>query len=532
MTHFLNKVLGELKSNKKLNSNPLVKMLVESTNKSIALGENPHKVYTDLKRGVFSINEQVKIEALKTLVGQIKKAETTPEAKVEAIAKEVNLKAKLKAVKESITYSNPIVKVELDIFESKLEGGAPDFYLCPQFMHILEKHSYDKTFNKVLLETRKYIETNEAKLHMLYAIYEMDSVNSPIYAGVSNSLKEMLINRQYTADSLKLKYGSSIPLITNLIGNLRLIESKKSGDFTLGEGNGDTQVDNLVAPMISTKDGMIIYLDNRFLSIRESKGLLGCESVVHVNSNYKIAELDPNYVKKNLSSFYSICEAYATLGFTKTQDGLGVESKSLRNIKIGLKLNEKRNLDLYVNDRLADSSKEAQQTLAFATSLQTIQNKQLINTVLENSNKVFNFEFIKTLTNHRLGREAMVAKLDKDYFICEKLNQVEHQWKKMTPNQLYNYIKESFNYDIRPIFGEKISSSEIKIGKIEARKKEILVEVEKLEESVQKLKLATQNKELDTNGVKKLDLIRESIEAMINTLKEEYISIDLVKQEI
>ena len=196
--------------------------------------------------------------------------------------------------------------------------------------------------------------------------------------------------------------------------------------------------------------------------------------MVHVNSNYKIAELDPNYVKKNLSSFYSICEAYATLGFTKTQDGLGVESKSLRNIKIGLKLNEKRNLDLYVNDKLADSSKEAQQTLAFATSLQTVQNKQLINTVLENSNKVFNFEFIKTLTNHRLGREAMVAKLDKDYFICEKLNQVEHQWKKMTPNQLYNYIKESFNYDIRPIFGEKISSSEIKIGKIEARKKEIL----------------------------------------------------------
>ena len=72
MTHFLNKVLGELKSNKKLNSNPLVKMLVESTDKSIALGENPHKVYTDLKRGVFTINEKVKIEALKTLVGQIK----------------------------------------------------------------------------------------------------------------------------------------------------------------------------------------------------------------------------------------------------------------------------------------------------------------------------------------------------------------------------------------------------------------------------------------------------------------------------
>jgi hypothetical protein len=532
MTHFLNKVLGELKSNKKLNSNPLVKMLVESTDKSIALGENPHKVYTDLKKGLYSINEQVKLDALKPLIGQIKKAETTPEAMVEAIAKEVNLKSKIKSLKESITYTNPIVKGELDIFEAKLDGGAPEFYLCPQFISILEKHSYDKTFSKVLDETIKYVETNEAKLHMLYAIYEMDSVNSPIYAGVSNSLKEMLINKQYTADSLKLKYGNSIPLITNLVSNLRLIESKKTGAFTLLEGNGDTEVNNLVAPMLSTKDGMIIYLDNRFLSIRESKGLLGYESNIHINSNYKIAELDPNYIRKNLSSFYSICEAYATLGFTKTQDGLGVESKSLRNIKIGLKLNEKRALDLYVNDKKADSSKEAQQTIAFATSLQTVQNKQLINLVLENSNKVFNFEFIKTLTNHRLGKEIMVAKLNNDYFVCEKLNQVEHSWKKMTPNQLYTYVKEAFSYDIRPVFGEKISESEVKINKIESRKKDIIVEVGKLEESVEKLKVATQNKDLDFDGVKKLDKIRESIESMINTLKEEYVAIDLVKQEI
>jgi hypothetical protein len=46
------------------------------------------------------------------------------------------------------------------------------------------------------------------------------------------------------------------------------------------------------------------------------------------------------------------------------------------------------------------------------------------------------------------------------------------------------------------------------------------------------LKVATQNKDLDFDGVKKLDKIRESIESMINTLKEEYVAIDLVKQEI
>jgi hypothetical protein len=259
---------------------------------------------------------------------------------------------------------------------------------------------------------------------------------------------------------------------------------------------------------------------------------MGSESKIHINSNYKITEIDPNYVKKNISSFYSVCEAYATLGFEKSQDGLGVETKALRNVRIGLKLNENRELDLYVNGARPNSIEEAQASIAHATSLQTTQNKILINTVLENSNQIFNFEFIKNISNDRLGREAMIVKMDENYFVCEKKNQVEHEWSKMTPNQLYNYIKEGFAYDIRPIFGEKVSKAEQQIAKIEERKAEILIEVKKLEESVEKLKAATDNKDLEFNAIKKLDAIKESIESMINSLKDEYVAIDLAKQTI
>ena len=532
MTHFLDKIQAELKSNSKLNKNPLINILTESVDKSIALGENKHTIYLKLKNGLYSINEQSTIPELKILLDQIERSESTIDSKVSQIANSVGLKKHIKILKESISYTNPIIKSEIDLFESSLDSGKPEFYACVELAQILEKYKHDATFNSVLTSIHKYISSNESKLHMLYTIYEMDSLRSPVYSEVSATLKELLLNEQYSADILKLRFGNSIPLINNLISNLRITESKKNNAFTLGEGNGDTVVDNLIAPMVSTKDGMLIYLDNRFLSIRESKSLLGSESKIHINSKYKISEINPLYVRENLSDFYSICEAYANLGFEKSRDGLGVESKSLRNIKLGLKLNENRELDMYINGIKPETTDLAKLQIAQATALQTTQNKIFINKILENSSKIFNFEFIKSVTNHRLGKEILITKLDNDYYVCEKKNQVEHEWSKKTPNQLYSYILENFKYDIRPIFGEKISESEKKINTIESRKKQILVEVEKLEESVNKLKVAISIEDIELTKAKKLESIKESIEHMINSLKEEYVTLDLAKAEL
>lgn len=530
MTMFLNKVLTELKTNSVLSKKPLIKMLVESTDKSITLGENPHIVYKNLKNGLVSINKEIKSTALNTLIGQIKKSETSIETKVENVGKELNLKSKLGQIKKSHAYHNPTLTYAVDLFESKLNRGDQDFLYCSEFVNSFEKYSYDSQVSEAVNQVKKYVSENEPKLHMLYAIHEMDSMNSPVYAGVSNSLKELLLEGVFSADILKLKYGNSIPLVTNLINSLRLIESKNQKYFTLGEGNGDTIVSNLIAPMYSIKDGMVVYLDNRFLAIRESKKLLGTESKVHINSKYSISEINPTSVKEKMSDFYSICEAYVGLGFQRTFDGSGVESKSLRNVKFGLKLNETRTLDLQINGTQFNNVNEAKSNIAFATSLQPAQTQILINRLLENYSKIFNFEFIKVLTNDRRGKEVMVTKLDEKYYVCEKLNQVEHEWKELTPNQLFIYIKENFDYDIRPVFGEQISKVEKKITKIEERKKDILVEVKKIEESIEKLKVATSNKELDFNGIKKLTSIKESLEGMIVALKQEYVSLDLVKQ--
>ena len=107
MNEFLQKMLAELNSNKSVSSEPLVKMIVESANKSIALGENVALVSANLKTGLAYINETIKNPALSTLLTKFNESANTPEAKVTAIAKEVNLLAKITLLKESNAYSNP-----------------------------------------------------------------------------------------------------------------------------------------------------------------------------------------------------------------------------------------------------------------------------------------------------------------------------------------------------------------------------------------------------------------------------------------
>ena len=59
---------------------------------------------------------------------------------------------------------------------------------------------------------------------------------------------------------------------TNLVNSLKIIDSKDSGAFTLGQGNTDTIISNLIAPAIKSKDGSLItYADDRFMRISESK---------------------------------------------------------------------------------------------------------------------------------------------------------------------------------------------------------------------------------------------------------------------
>jgi hypothetical protein len=530
MKDFVNNVLSELKTNSVLKSEPLVKILTESIDKSISLGEPAVSIYKDLKGGIASINATVKSKHLKALLEQFNKIETTSESKTVLIAKKVNLSEKLYAIKKSKSGVNPIIKGQVDVFESYLNNGTPDFALCEGFIQFFSNHKYDAAIKKQVEKVQTYLVENRSELLFLNTIYSMDSMPNQQYSTVSSDLKKMLIAESYTSDILKLKYGTTVPLVNQLVNELRLVESQTLGYFTLGDGDSSTTVTNLITPATKAKDGMILYMDNRFVSIRESRGLTGKETNVYIDGTFKIAEIDPTYVKEKFPKFYKVAESFATLGFTKNVDGTSVDSSAIRNFNISFKTNEEKELDLYLNESKVSNLDEI--NLMEALSLESNEIKSRVITLFENSNNLFNFDFIKELTNDHTLSEAFVLKLTNDFYICEKLNSAEREWKKVDEYELYEFCMTKFNYDISPIFKTKIEEKVDSYKKIESAKNKISIDIEKLEETMEKLQKAISSPDLDSEATKKLSGIRESIEAKITSLKNDYVGIDLFKKEI
>jgi chromosome segregation ATPase len=89
-----------------------------------------------------------------------------------------------------------------------------------------------------------------------------------------------------------------------------------------------------------------------------------------------------------------------------------------------------------------------------------------------------------------------------------------------------------FQYDISNIFQSKIEETVESYKKIEAKKNEINVDIAKLSTVMEKLQAAISNPDLDSDAIKKLEGIRESVESTINSLKHDYVGLDLFKRDI
>lgn len=530
MKGFVDKILNELKSNTAINSEPLVKMLAESTDKSIALGESIQTVYSNLKSGVSAISSTLKNPILESLSTQFVKIEETDESKTRDIAKKVNLLDKLTAIKESKSGTNPIILSNIEIFENYLNTGVLDFVLCESFITAFAPHNYDSVIAKQIKSVEKYLNENRSSILLLNAVYSLDSMPNQNYSEVSADLKKMLINESYTSDILKIKYGTTVPVVNQLISDLRVVESQTTGYFTLGEGDSFTNIGNLITPATKAKDGLILYMDDRFISIRESRGLTGKETKIYIDDTFKIAEIDPSYVKEKFPKFYSVAESFATLGFKKNIDGTGVESNSIRNFNIGFKTNENRELDLYLNESKVSNIEDI--NLMEALVLEHTSIKEKVINLFENSKNLYNFDFIKELTNDRTLSEATVLKLNDEFYICEKLNAVERNWMKVDEHDLYEFCMTKFNYDISPIFKTQIDKKKDAYRKIEEKKQAISIDITKLEETMEKLQTAISNPDISSDAVKKLTGIRESIESTLTALKQDYVGLDLFKKDI
>lgn len=527
MKDFIQKVLTELNENEKINSNSLVKMVVESANKSISNRENTESIYKQIKNDLSKINEHLNDQTIGILLSQFDKNEETTDAIIERMAKMGDLKSEIASIKESTAVSNPVIAASIERFESMLESTA-EFKLYPSFINEFSKYSTEKSVQESVNAISKVLESNAEDLEVLFNIYEMSGIHSALYSGIIGDLKEMLVNESYSADIIDLKFGkTNLPMVKSLVNNLKVLESKRNGEFTLGAGDSNNLIQDVIAPTVSVSEGTIItYIDDRFMKVEESKDKVEGDNV-HINeAGFAISTVNPQEVKESHESFYSLCEAFARLGFK--QEGNSVVSNSIRNFNLGFAFNESKELEAYVNGTKIDKVEDI--NLSEALAMESSDVKKMVNTILENSQAILNLKFIKNISNIATLAESTVFELDGNFFLCKKVDSANREWSKVDENEMYIYFKENYNYDISNIYGAAINEAEEKIKDVEARKAIILENVSKLEGAVTEIQEALKSPKLQKGAIPKLEKLKEGIESNISALKEEFIQLDLTKK--
>jgi len=529
MRNFVDNVIVELNNDKELKANSLVKLVTESVSNSIAKGENPEKIYDKLKSSVLEINEHVGGAKLEKIVKSFEENENTVDSKLARLAKIGNLYEKLNSIKESTAYSNPLISQKVDSYINAINSGILEFTLYPRFTQEFESHIVEKVVELAINDIHRTIEENRKEFEVLFSINQMNSVpNSSAYESVCNYLKECLVTGKYSSDSINMKFKElNFPIVNALVENLKSIESEKSNVFSLGKGSVETKIDNVIAPATkSVNEGIILYHDDRFINISESSELTGNESNVHVNDGgFVISTLNADYVRENYSNFYSVCEAYARLGFKSSDANSGVESSLIRNFKMGFEINEENNLNLLINGEVVDNAEKV--NLSEALVMESNEINSLTKTMLNNLDSLSNFEFIKKASNSKTLKECTVFKLKDSYFLCENVNLSERNWKKVNSLELYEYFLGNYEYDIKNTFGTELTKQYRKRLKTEKKKFKVQENISKLEASVAKLDEALSHKGLDTSKISKLEKIKESLIDQINVFKEKYISLSV-----
>jgi hypothetical protein len=533
MKDFVNNVLNELKSDSGLNQNSLVKLVIESTDKSIVNQENYDHIYVQLKDSLNGVNEHLKNRKIDMLLSQFNKKERTTDSILNEMSKVANLQSKLNLIKESNAYSNPIIKSKVDNYETSLRSGSPEFKLYPSFINEFTQHIHESSVKSAVDQVINIVENKSTDFEVLNTIHIMNEANSrtPIYESIADALKKSLAENKYSADIINLMHGeSNLPLVTQLVNNLRVMEASKDGSFTLGAGNSDTNIKNTIAPSMRIKKGVLTYIDNRFIKISESTKLTGNETEVHINEGFTIATMDPEFIKAKFPRLYNVSEAFASLGFTQLTSKEGVESNSIRNFKLGLQVNESKGLDIYVNDNKIDGLNSINLTEALTMETPDVRNR--VQCVFENLSSIFAFEFIKNITNDRMLSEATVFELGGNYIVCNKPNSADRVWNQVDESEMSDFFNENFQYDISNIFATKIDEAIETKRKIEAAKAAILENINKLEGSVSKLDETIKTGDVDSSRVAELEKLKTSINESISKLKEDYINVDLAKSEV
>ncbi len=526
MKTFINKTLDAL-SKSDVSDNSLIKVLIESTNNSLNSNIGTSLTYENLKKGLTELNSHLKNEAVTNILEQFGKFEYSDENRIDELNREADLSSAIQTIKESDSYSNPIITQRVVMIEESLKRDA-EFTLYGKFVDMFKEFTHDDNIQESVVKISNYINNNVEKLMVLDAINNMKQSNTKMYESEIAGLSKMLAEGSYSSEAIRYRLNGELPILNSLLTRLSVIESRNAENFTLGAGNGICKISNNISPTLKTgKNTVLTYVDDKFMAISTKELKKG--NILSEAKSSRIYEMDANYIKDRYSSFYTLCESFYKMGFVETENG--IKSTALQNLVLEFKTDESGKLNIFINENLIENPSEYNFNEVLVMESSSIKN--VVKEVLNETSSIFNLEFIKTLTNQQTGKQIMVMELEGDYHICEKLNQVERVWKNdINEYKLHSYVLENFNYDISSIFQVKLDEHKSNVKSLTERKNIIESNIQKLEEQIEKIDVNLNSGEIDSKFFNQLEDIKEQLEFKINSLREEFVDCDLKKKEL
>lgn len=511
MNGLIQELTNELKTNTGINTSLAAHVVLESINNSVLLGIPSEEILENSLTTLERFAEELVNENLKEVVAKFKKLADKTTPSLSNMAKEAGIALKIKAIKESSIYSDPTMKHRIAILEQAV-ASTPEYRIIDFMFEQLSNFSYDKTVASVLEELSKYVNENRVKLHILNTIFEMRTTGAVLYKDVCSVLEESLLENIQTADALrmKLRTQANLPAVSSLLNNIKLMESKASGEFELGLGNGDATVMPIIAPFYKVSESdALLFIDNRFVKVSENA------DPVQVSTE----------VVEEFPEFFEICEAFRSLGFK--QVGSSIVSTG-RNLTVAFDVNESGSLVLKLNGSAIEDLAKVNFSEVFL--MESLERRHALTKVFDNLDVLVNMEFAKTLVNERLGKNSIVLNFGENIFVLEKLGETR-TIKKMKGLTFHNYVMENFKYDISDVYSIQLEEREAAIKSLDAQKASIEINLTKLEGSIAKIQEALSDKSMTAEYQEKLNELKRSIEKNVNDLKSQYILIDQTKKK-
>lgn len=511
MNGLIKELVHELNTNESLKDSITAKMVVESINNSILLGVSPAEVFESAIKNLQQLHEATSNPVLKEVVDKFNSMAKTPAKKLKEMSNAANLATEISALKESALAKDPVFLHTIAVLESGV-ASQPEYRMISHFVTGLSKYSYDKGVAESISRVSRILESNRSKFEILNAIDEMRFASPIIYKEACAILEEALLENSYSADTLKMKLRGRVnmPVVNRLINTLSMVEAREQGEFNIGVGNGEAQVDQVILPFFPISENEVgTVIDDSFVKLSDEDGP---------------SQIDAEKVEEENPEFMELYEALRGLGFKHTGS---TYSAKLKTMTVGFEINEGV-LNFTVNGKVIEDPAQANISEVFL--MESVQTRQNLSIVFKNLDRFAHLDFAKRIINERLGNDAYVFTVGETLYVFEKLAQTRII-KKMAGTQFHGYVMENFNYDVAELYSIELEEEAEKEKEIEAQKADVEKNIEKLETSIAQIDETLSGENIDETYVEKLNELKHALEKNVNSLKSQYITLDQSKKK-